>query len=159
MPRRSRAAETREAGQRPDIQHSFKADAYFPRHLWPKGFTCRWVRTAVHGEPDRKRWSNAMLNGWKPMTVAEAPQFALPNPDGTISEGLITIANLVLCKKPTSEVKRDREEVQDMTREQARALDQYVRENQDSDLPRFNRSGSTEYAVGRRMTPEQAFKE
>lgn len=142
---RSRAAETRDATQRPDPQSAFQSLLYFPRHLWPKGMTCRWIRVAAGAQPDNARWAQANMQGWKPMTLDHAPQYAIPNPDGTSQAGgIIRIGDLILCMKPSADVKRDREEQEGATVAQAAALDDYVRENPDADIPRFNRSGPTQ---------------
>lgn len=160
MARRPRSADTREAQQRPEVEANFTAALYFPRHRWPKGMTCRWIRVGVREVPDNENWARAIRSGWKPLPLEHCSEYAIPNMDGTPqTQGVARIGNHILCFKPTADVKRDREDQQQRTREQARALDEFVRENSDADLPRFNRSGDTEYAVGRRMSQDQAFRE
>jgi hypothetical protein len=160
MPRRSRASETREATQRPEVEANFSAALYFPRHRWPKGMTCRWVRVGVREVPDNENWAKAIRSGWMPLPLEHCQEYAIPSHDGTPqTQGVARIGNHILCFKPTKDVANDRLAQQERTRDQARALDEYVRDNGDADHPRFNRSGKTEYGVGRQMTAEQAFKE
>lgn len=145
MPRRSRAAETRESEMRPDSQSNFQSMTYFPRHLWPKGMTCRWIRVAAGAQPDNARWAQANMQGWKPMTTDEAPAYSIPNPDGSPpAAGIVRIGDLILCKRPTADIRRDQESQERSTQDQMAALDDYVRENPDADIPRFNRSGPTQ---------------
>lgn len=156
MPRRSRASETRDASQRPDIESQYQGLLFFPRHLWPKGMTCRWIRVAAGAQPDNARWAQAHLGGWQPLPADKAPQFAIPNPDGSVTPGgIIRIADQILCYKPTADVVRDQKMQERATRAQSEHLDDFVRENPDANIPRFNHSSPTESGIA----PANAFKD
>lgn len=152
MARRSRAAETRDATARPDPQSNFQSTLYFPEHLWPKGTECHWVRAAAGGQADPGRWANANLqDGWKPMTLDEAPQFAIPGVDGTVpTGGIIRIGDLILCKRPKALGDKLRQSNEKKAQDQMVYLDDYVSDNPDAGvINRFSYSGPAEIRASR----------
>ncbi len=156
MPRRSRATETRSVEQRPDPQGEFQSTLYFPKSRWPKGMTCRWIRVGVREQPDNENWAKAHRDGWKPCPIEMAPEYLIPNPDGSVpNTGIIRINNHILCQKPTKDVERARNGQQRATSDQLRQLEEFVKENPDADIPRYNRSSPTEHGVA----PASMFKE
>lgn len=155
-PRSARSAETRTAIQRPEMETSYESMFFFPKSRWPKGMTCRWVRVAVDNQPDNKRWAQAYKDGWRPCAPEIAPEYVIPNVDGSRpSTALIRLADHVLCQMPTADVKARQAAIDHRTQQQLQTLDDFVRENPDADIPRFNRSGQTETG----LAPADAFKD
>lgn len=156
MARRTRNSETRNAEQRPDMESQFQSTLFFPRHRWAKGMTCRWIRVAAAGRVDNENWAKAHQRGWRPVPADQAPEYSIPNPDGTTTPGaIIRVADHILCQKPTAQVERDKEDLQQMTRDRLRYLDEFVRENPDADVPRFNYSPEATNSIER----PRAFKD
>src|SRR5690349_8989702 len=119
MARRSRALDTRAAEERPDPQSQFQSTLYFPKSRWPKNMTCRWIRVGVRENPDNENWAKAHRGGWKPCPVEMAPEYLIPNPDGSMpTTGIIRINNHILCMKPTKDVDRDQYEQRRATADQ-----------------------------------------
>ena len=144
--RRARALETREKSVRPA--------SWKPAHDLPipnpiDGYTFRWVRVSMMGQPDPANMAKARREGWVPCKASDHPEISsdfaafglAPTSD------LIEIGGLVLCKTSQENMEARKDYYADMTQRQAQSVDSnFLREN-DPRMPLF-REGKSKISFG-----------
>lgn len=108
----SRAAGTRRAGRREDLQAIFQSPLHIPEHNIPDGMTYAWVRAAWLNQPDNNNVSKKVRAGWNPVPRSRHPDLYpvidIPGVAKT-NEEVIAEGGLILCEMPTKAFKRRRE--------------------------------------------------
>ena len=102
----SRAAESREAGQRKRPETHFQSKLYVPKDKIPSGMTYAWVRESTLNEPDPDNMTDRMIRGWQPVPANRHPEMVpppLPGYEG-MEVSVIRRGGLILCECPTRDV-------------------------------------------------------
>ena len=121
---------------------------WLPPDLLPEpdkqaGFTYRWIRVSMLNQADPRNISSKMREGWEPVTLEEQPKFKLlANPDGQFKDN-IEIGGLLLCKIPTEFVQQRKEHYDNITNQQAEAVDNSLMRQSDARMPLFSERKST----------------
>ena len=131
-----------------DRQQSERPKQWRPPELLPEpdkkdGFTYRWIRVSMLNNADPRNISSKLREGWEPVTLEEQPKFKLlANPDGRFKDN-IEIGGVVLCKIPTEFVEQRKEHYENITSQQAEAVDNSLMRQSDPRMPIFNERKST----------------
>jgi hypothetical protein len=131
-----------------DRQQSERPKQWRPPELLPEpdkkdGFTYRWIRVSMLNNADARNISSKLREGWEPVTLEEQPKFKLlANTDGKFKDN-IEIGGLLLCKIPTEFVKQRKEHYENITNQQADAVDNSLMRQSDPRMPLFNERKST----------------
>lgn len=136
----SRAAESREAGQRKRPETHFQSKLYVPKDKIPSGMTYAWVRESTLNEPDPDNMTDRMIRGWQPVPANRHPEMVpppLPGYEG-MEVQVIRRGGLILCECPTRDVEernadRDLENIETLQ-------DVAWTGQQDPNLPRIDES-------------------
>jgi hypothetical protein len=121
---------------------------WMPPDLLPEpdkqsGYTYRWIRVSMLNTADPRNISSKMREGWEPVTLEEQPKFKLlANPDGQFKDN-IEIGGLLLCKIPTEFVEQRKKHYDDITNQQAEAVDNSLMRQSDARMPLFSERKST----------------
>jgi hypothetical protein len=84
-----------------------------------------------------------MREGWEPVTLEEQPKFKLlANPNGQFKDN-IEIGGLLLCKIPTEFVEQRKQHYDEITNQQAEAVDNSLMRQSDARMPLFSERKST----------------
>jgi len=131
-----------------DRQQSERPKQWRPPELLPEpdkkdGFTYRWIRVSMLNSADARNISSKLREGWEPVTLEEQPKFKLlANADGKFKDN-IEIGGLLLCKIPTEFVQQRKEHYENITNQQAEAVDNSLMRQSDPRMPLFNERKST----------------
>jgi hypothetical protein len=131
-----------------DRQQSERPKQWRPPELLPEpdkkdGFTYRWIRVSMLNSADPRNISSKLREGWEPVTLEEQPKFKLlANTDGKFKDN-IEIGGLLLCKIPTEFVQQRKEHYENITNQQAEAVDNSLMRQSDPRMPLFNERKST----------------
>jgi hypothetical protein len=131
-----------------DRQQSERPKQWRPPELLPEpdkkdGFTYRWIRVSMLNNADARNISSKLREGWEPVTLEEQPKFKLlANADGKFKDN-IEIGGLLLCKIPTEFVQQRKEHYENITNQQADAVDNSLMRQSDPRMPLFNERKST----------------
>jgi hypothetical protein len=121
---------------------------WLPPDLLPEpdkqaGYTYRWIRVSMLNNADPRNISSKMREGWEPVTLEEQPKFKLlANPNGQFKDN-IEIGGLLLCKIPTEFVEQRKKHYDDITNQQAEAVDNSLMRQSDARMPLFSERKST----------------
>jgi hypothetical protein len=121
---------------------------WMPPDLLPEpdkqvGYTYRWIRVSMLNNADPRNISSKMREGWEPVTLEEQPKFKLlANPNGQFKDN-IEIGGLLLCKIPTEFVEQRKKHYDDITNQQAEAVDNSLMRQSDPRMPLFNERKSS----------------
>lgn len=121
---------------------------WMPPDLLPEpdkqsGYTYRWIRVSMLNAADPRNISSKMREGWEPVTLEEQPKFKLlANPNGQFKDN-IEIGGLLLCKIPTEFVEQRKKHYDDITKQQAEAVDNSLMRQSDARMPLFSERKST----------------
>jgi hypothetical protein len=121
---------------------------WMPPDLLPEpdkqaGYTYRWIRVSMLNNADPRNISSKMREGWEPVTLEEQPKFKLlANPNGQFKDN-IEIGGLLLCKIPTEFVEQRKKHYDDITSQQAEAVDNSLMRQSDARMPLFKEGKST----------------
>jgi hypothetical protein len=121
---------------------------WMPPDLLPEpdkqaGYTYRWIRVSMLNNADPRNISSKMREGWEPVTLEEQPKFKLlANPNGQFKDN-IEIGGLLLCKIPTEFVEQRKQHYDNITNQQAEAVDNSLMRQSDPRMPLFNERKST----------------
>lgn len=139
----SRTAETRKVHK-----STHESRFHIPAEVIPRGMTYAWVAVAFDnsGTYNKDNWNNKYRSGWRPVPRDRHPELFPPVPNigfGTDDDKYINEGGLILCEKPSVDVKRDR----DIVEARARKLMEGTNWTQSSGtnpfaqtLPRFDES-------------------
>jgi hypothetical protein len=131
-----------------DRQQSERPKQWRPPELLPEpdkkdGFTYRWIRVSMLNNADPRNISSKLREGWEPVTLEEQPKFKLlANADGKFKDN-IEIGGLLLCKIPTEFVQQRKDHYENITNQQAEAVDNSLMRQSDPRMPLFNERKST----------------
>jgi len=131
-----------------DRQQSERPKQWRPPELLPEpdkkdGFTYRWIRVSMLNNADARNISSKLREGWEPVTLEEQPKFKLlANADGKFKDN-IEIGGLLLCKIPTEFVQQRKDHYENITNQQAEAVDNSLMRQSDPRMPLFNERKST----------------
>jgi hypothetical protein len=121
---------------------------WMPPDLLPEpdkqaGYTYRWIRVSMLNNADPRNISSKMREGWEPVTLEEQPKFKLlANPNGQFKDN-IEIGGLLLCKIPTEFVEQRKQHYDEITNQQAEAVDNSLMRQSDARMPLFSERKST----------------
>ena len=121
---------------------------WMPPDLLPEpdkqaGYTYRWIRVSMLNNADPRNISSKLREGWEPVTLEEQPKFKLlANPNGQWKDN-IEIGGLLLCKIPTEFVQQRKEHYDQITQQQAEAVDNSLMRQSDARMPLFSERKST----------------
>jgi hypothetical protein len=121
---------------------------WMPPDLLPEpdkqaGYTYRWIRVSMLNQADPRNISSKMREGWEPVTLEEQPKFKLlANPNGQFKDN-IEIGGLLLCKIPTEFVEQRKDHYDNITNQQAEAVDNSLMRQSDPRMPLFNERKSS----------------
>ena len=121
---------------------------WLPPDLLPEpdkqaGYTYRWIRVSMLNNADPRNISSKMREGWEPVTLEEQPKFKLlANPNGQFKDN-IEIGGLLLCKIPTEFVEQRKQHYDEITNQQAEAVDNSLMRQSDARMPLFSERKST----------------
>ena len=136
----TRAAESREAGQRKRPETHFQSKLFVPKDKIPTGMTYAWVRESTLNEPDPDNMTDRMIRGWQPVPANRHPEMVpppLPGYEG-MEVTVIRRGGLILCECPTRDVQERNE---DRELENIETLQDVAwTGQQDPNLPRIDES-------------------
>jgi hypothetical protein len=121
---------------------------WMPPDLLPEpdkqaGYTYRWIRVSMLNTADPRNISSKLREGWEPVTLEEQPKFKLlANPNGQFKDN-IEIGGLLLCKIPTEFVEQRKKHYDEITNQQAEAVDNSLMRQSDARMPLFSERKST----------------
>lgn len=113
------------------------------------GYTYRWIRVAMLTKSDPSNISKSLREGWEPVAIEEQPKYALlANKSGDF-KGNIEIGGLLLCKIPTEFMNQRRAYYENLTNQQAEAVDNSFMRESDARMPLFrDRKSSVSFGKG-----------
>ena len=135
-----RETDNRELAERPK--------QWMPPELLPEpdkqaGFEYRWIRVSMLNQADPRNISSKMREGWEAVAVEEQPKFKmLASREGQFV-GNIEIGGLLLCKRPEEFGAQQAAYYENITRQQAEAVDNNLMRQNDPRMPLFNERRST----------------
>ena len=112
------------------------------------GFTFRWVRVAMRGEPDNQNVSRKLREGWVPVKLEDYPELqVIPDVDSRF-KGNIVVGGLMLCKNSKERMAAKRAYHDKQAQAQMEAVDSnYMREN-DARMPMLQSERKTRVTFG-----------
>ena len=132
---------------------SKREEPWSPATLLPspnpeEGFTFRWVRVAMRGEPDNQNVSRKLREGWVPVKLEDYPELqVIPDVDSRF-KGNIVVGGLMLCKNSKERMAAKRDYHDRQARAQMEAVDSnYMREN-DARMPLLQSERKTRVTFG-----------
>lgn len=130
--RTPRTLDTRERTQ--------KRTQWSPPQLLPDpdprdGYTFRWVRSETLGVIDKKNYSQKIREGWEPVRAEDHPEVVAGL---NVSNGLVEVGGLVLCKMPTEMVEQRRAYYRDRTKQENDAADNAYLAESDPRMKKFS---------------------
>jgi hypothetical protein len=137
---------TREQSERPK--------QWMPPELLPEpdkqaGFSYRWVRVSINGQPDARNLSRAIREGYEPCRIEEQPKFQLLVDPSSRYKDNIEIGGLLLCKTPEEFVDQRSAHYRKQTTAQTEAVDNNLMRQSDPRMPLFKeRKSSTSFGNG-----------
>ena len=107
------------------------------------GFNYRWIRVSMMSKADPSNISKSLREGWEPVKIEEQPKYTLlATRDGQFKDN-IEIGGLLLCKIPTEFMEQRSAYYNNMTQQQAEAVDNSFMRESDSRMPLFKDRKST----------------
>ena len=129
-------------------QQEERPKAWTPPELLPEpdkqaGYAYRWIRVSMLNVADPKNLSSRLREGWEPVRAEEQPKFSLlTDPESRFKEN-IEIGGLLLCNAPEEFVKSRMDYENNMTQQQAEAVDNSFMRQNDARMPLFSERKST----------------
>lgn len=144
--RTPREIETRVQAERPK---RWQAPELLPEPDKEEGYAYRWIRVSTLNAADARNISKSLREGWEAVKVEEQPKFKLLiDPNSRFQEN-IEIGGLLLCKMPLEFLKQRKEYYEQITQQQAEAVDNNLMRQSDSRMPIFKEGkSSTSFGKG-----------
>ena len=144
--RTPREIETRVQAERPK---RWQAPELLPEPDKEEGYAYRWIRVSTLNAADARNISKSLREGWEAVKVEEQPKFKLLiDPNSRFQEN-IEIGGLLLCKMPLEFLKQRKEYYDQITQQQAEAVDNNLMRQSDSRMPIFKEGkSSTSFGKG-----------
>jgi len=119
----ARDSNTRAAESRQEAKTTHQSRFYIPPNVIPRGVTYAWVAVAFDnaGTFNKDNWNNKFRAGWRPVPRDRHPELFPPVPNigfGSDDDRYINEGGLILCEKPTVDVRRDRDALERLARQQ-----------------------------------------
>jgi hypothetical protein len=146
---KGREDETRETEDR--VTH-YLPPSNLPDPTPQDGYEFRWVRTAMHGEPDNRNVSMRYREGWEPCLAEDHPELMIMSDTNTVFKDNVVIGGLMLCKCLTEQMEARAGYYAGMANDQAASVDQnFMREN-DPRMPLLEteRKSTVSFGAGRK---------
>ena len=146
LSRKPRSTETRETEVR---QASWKPAHDLPTPEPIDGYSFRWVRVAMMGNPDPANMAKARREGWVPCKASDHPEISADFVAFGLAPAsdLIEIGGLVLCKTTKENMDARRAYYDDLTQRQAQSVDNNFMRDNDPRMPLF-REGKSKVSFG-----------
>lgn len=143
--RTPRAAQTREAAERPK---QWQPPQLLPDPNPEPGYAFRWVRVSSLGKDDPVNISGKLREGWEPVKASDHPEIRLyGSATGRFADS-IEIGGLLLCKTPVEFTEQRDAYYRQQAEAQMQSVDNtYMRES-DPRMPLF-KERSTKVTFGR----------
>lgn len=143
--RTPRAAQTREAAERPK---QWQPPQLLPDPNPEPGYAFRWVRVSSLGKDDPVNISGKLREGWEPVKASDHPEIRLyGSANGRFADS-IEIGGLLLCKTPVEFTEQRDAYYRQQAEAQMQSVDNtYMRES-DPRMPLF-KERSTKVTFGR----------
>ncbi len=136
----TRELETRALNERPK---QWMPPEALPEPDKEAGFDYRWIRVSMMSKADPSNISKSLREGWEPVKIEEQPKYTLlATRDGQFKDN-IEIGGLLLCKIPTEFMEQRSAYYNNMTQQQAEAVDNSFMRESDSRMPLFKDRKST----------------
>ena len=136
----TRELETRALNERPK---QWMPPEALPEPDKEAGFNYRWIRVSMMSKADPSNISKSLREGWEPVKIEEQPKYTLlATRDGQFKDN-IEIGGLLLCKIPTEFMEQRSAYYNNMTQQQAEAVDNIFMRESDSRMPLFKDRKST----------------
>jgi len=136
----TRELETRALNERPK---QWMPPEALPEPDKEAGFNYRWIRVSMMSKADPSNISKSLREGWEPVKIEEQPKYTLlATRDGQFKDN-IEIGGLLLCKIPTEFMEQRSAYYNNMTQQQAEAVDNSFMRESDSRMPLFKDRKST----------------
>ena len=149
--RAPRDMDSRETEKREALQHipSWTPPNILPDPAPSPGWVFRWVRTAVHSQPDPANVSQRFREGWVPVKAADHPEIQFVRDHKSSYKDGIEIGGLLLCKMPEETWKQRDAYYRRLAESQMQSVDQnFMRENHPS-MPLLKPERQTRVTFGR----------
>lgn len=142
-----RDLDTRAVTERPK---QWQAPELLPEPDKQAGYTYRWIRTSTLNASDARNISKSLREGWEAVKIEEQPKFKLLIDPTSRFQDNIEIGGLLLCKMPTEFLKQRKEYYDQITQQQAEAVDNNLMRQSDARMPIFKEGkSSTSFGKGK----------
>lgn len=143
----TRDLETRAVTERPK---QWQAPELLPEPDKQEGYAYRWIRVSTLNNADARNISKSLREGWEAVKVDEQPKFKLLiDPNSRFQEN-IEIGGLLLCKMPTEFLQQRKDYYNQITQQQAEAVDNSLMRQSDPRMPLFQeRKSTTSFGKGK----------
>jgi hypothetical protein len=145
--RTSREIETRVQTERPK---QWQAPELLPEPDKQEGYAYRWIRVSTLNASDARNISKSLREGWEAVKIEEQPKFKLLiDPNSRFQEN-IEIGGLLLCKMPKEFLEQRKDYYDQITQQQAEAVDNNLMRQSDARMPIFKEGkSSTSFGKGK----------
>jgi len=144
--RKPRDLETREQEAR---VHTWRKPDALPSPDPQDGWSFRWIRESIRGEPDDRNVSKKFREGWKPVSLDDHPELMLFRSDiNTRFPNAAVIGGLMLCKIPTEIMVQRRAALAQESAEAMQGVDSNFMRQEDSRMPLLAPERSTRVTFG-----------
>jgi len=143
--RTPRDSQTRDKSER---KKTWAPASRIPDPSQDEGYSYRWIRTAMLGQPDNTNVSAKFREGWEPVKVEDHPELQVMSDIDSRFDGNVEVGGLLLCKNARENVEARKEHFQNMNERQMESVDNnYMREN-DPRMPMLKPERSTKVQFG-----------
>jgi hypothetical protein len=144
--RTPREVQTRIADERPK---QWQSPELLPEPDKQEGYAYRWIRVSTLNAADARNISKSLREGWEAVKVEEQPKFKLLIDPTSRFQDNIEIGGLLLCKMPAEFLKQRKEYYDQITQQQAEAVDNNLMRQSDARMPIFKEGkSSTSFGKG-----------
>jgi hypothetical protein len=130
--RSSRAAESREKTQRPQV---WKPPQLLDAPPPNDGYHHRWIRHEVNGVVDHKNLSSRFREGYEPVRLEDYPDFECPTIEDGKHAGTFTTGGLILCRISEEIVKQRNQYFESRSNDADAAVDNDILKANDPRMP------------------------
>ena len=126
-----------------DRSHEEREMVWEPSRLLPTpkpvdGQDFRYVRVSSGGTTDNMNHSQALRDGWEPVTASECPELGMVVSDVGSAEGNVVFGGMMLCKRPSKIGDKIRAIADEQSRAQNDAIDRGYLNDQNAAMRKFS---------------------
>jgi hypothetical protein len=126
-----------------DREHTEREMVWKPSRLLPDpnpvhGQDFRYVRVSSGGTVDNMNHSQALRDGWEPVTAEECPELGMVVSDIGHAEGNVVFGGMMLCKRPSHIGDQIRLIADEQSRIQVDAVDKGYLSDQNATMRKFS---------------------